>query len=92
MSEQPDVRVEFKVRPVTRYIVTRYTETGGLGGREASSECKGEFDNSESAYQVGYALAKHDHDLLGYPSGDDRIQYPDRPVQADPSVDPNGRA
>ena len=77
-DDQPDVRVEYKIRPVTRYIVTRYHETSGPGGDASGSECKGEFDNAESAYQVGYALAKHDHELLGYPLGDDRIQYPDR--------------
>lgn len=64
--------IEYRVRPVTRYIVTRYEET------ERCSGCSqhGEFDNPEVAYQVGYALCKAEHDRLGYPPDDMRIIYP----------------
>lgn len=79
MSEQSNVFVEYKIRPVTRYIVTRYSETNGPGGKDAGSSCKGEFDNAETAYQVGYALADRDRETLGYVLDDDRIQYPERP-------------
>lgn len=67
------MKVEYRVRPVTRYIVTRFykDDQGGC------SEVKGEFDSQEVAYQVGYALAKAEHQVLGYPVGDERIQYPE---------------
>lgn len=70
-------RIEYRVRPVTRYIVTRFhrNATNTVGG----SVGKGEFDNPETAYAVAYALAREEHERLGYPPGDDRIQYPAPP-------------
>lgn len=68
--------IEYKVREVKRYIVTRYGIGLGRGGCLQSST-HGEFDNWDTAYQVGYALCKKEHDDLGYPPGDMRIQYPD---------------
>lgn len=65
--------IEYRIRPVTRYIVTKFEQdencgsVGGLGG---------EFDNYESAYQVAYALADADHKRKGWEPGDERIQYP----------------
>lgn len=71
------MQVEYRVRPVTRYIVTRYyEETQGAGRGLCGSQFKGEFDSSRIAYEVGYALAKEEHERLGYPIGDERIQYP----------------
>lgn len=49
MSERPDT-TEYRIRAVTRYIVTRYRHGAG-------SEALGEFPNGEMAYAVGYALA-----------------------------------
>ena len=69
------MKVEYRVRPVTRYIVTRYYADDSASG----SEYKGEYDSPHIAYEVGYALAKEEHQRLGYPIGDERIQYP-RPV------------
>lgn len=73
MSEE----VEYRVRPVTRYVVTRFHRQSS--GNQASGGCEamGEFDNSETAYAVGYALAKQEHARLGYPPGDMRIKYPE---------------
>lgn len=65
-------KIEYRVRPVTRYIVTRYCEMNDGGG---VSTC-GEYDNEEVAYQVGYALAKTEHERQGWPADDPRIQYP----------------
>jgi hypothetical protein len=69
------MKVEYKVREIKRYIVTRYEESdcGGAG----SSSTRGEFDNFDTAYHVGYAMAKLEHEKLGYPIDDMRIQYPD---------------
>lgn len=67
-------KVEYRVRPVTRYIVTRYHEDGRNGGVEQ----RGEYDNFDVAYEVGYALARAEQDQLGWPPGDERMQYPQR--------------
>ncbi|WP_136259370.1 hypothetical protein [Rhodanobacter lindaniclasticus] len=67
--------IEYKVRPVTRYVVTRYEGNGKLGmcGQQ------GEFDNAETAHAVAYALCRAEHERLGWPVGDERIQYPQLP-------------
>lgn len=86
--------VEYRIRPVTRFIVTSYRGTENVG----TSRQHGEFDNAETAYAVGYALARADHERLGYPLGDERIRYPEQihlgvPADSDPRADvaPSGR-
>lgn len=64
--------IEYKVRPVTRYVVTKFERNGDMQG---SSQC-GTFDTYDTAYAVGYALAKADHEKMGWPVDDMRIQYP----------------
>lgn len=76
MSEP--VKVEYRIRPVTRYILTKYEATENTGG----SEQVGEYDNPDVAYAVGYALCKQRHELLGWPLDDTRIRYPDNPAMA----------
>lgn len=67
-------KIEYRVRPVIRYMVTRFHESdGGLTG---CSQPKGEFGNYRSAYDVAYALCKEEHGRLGWPLNDERIQYP----------------
>lgn len=72
-------QIEYRVRPITRYVVTRYeyesdprAGTATIGG----SSQHGVFDNATVAYEVGYALCKAEHDRLGWPLGDIRIKYP----------------
>lgn len=49
-------KVEIRVRPVTRYVVTRYTEEHHeAGGVSAGSECLGEFSNETNAAWVAGA-------------------------------------
>lgn len=67
-------KIEYRVRMVPRYIVTRYEETERTGG----TSTKGEYDNSEVAFEVAYALCKSEHQALGWPPADERIQYPRR--------------
>lgn len=73
--------IEYRVRPVTRYVVTKYENLDTVeregGNRQAGSvgTC-GEFDNESTAYNVAYALCKADHLRLGWPMDDPRIQYP----------------
>jgi len=82
MSEQ----IEYRVRPVTRYIVTRFAALpAGGGGMSIGSETRGEYDNPNTAYEVGYALCKAEHERLGWPLNDPRITYPFLP---DPDGNP----
>lgn len=70
--------IEYKVRPITRYVVTRFETTGPdeNGRGAAGSRCLGEYDNVEVAQEVGYALCRAEHENLGWAPGDDRIRYP----------------
>lgn len=74
---------EYRVRPVTRYVVTRYRSysrpvdgdpTRCAGG--SGSECLGEFDNADTAYAVGYALANSEQRERGLAPGDPRVVFP----------------
>ncbi|MGE3292387.1 MAG: hypothetical protein AB7O95_13495 [Geminicoccaceae bacterium] len=70
-------KVEYRIRPRMRYEITRYYENED---GSAGVESRGEYDNGDVAYEVAYALAKAEHDRLGWPVGDERMQYP-RPSQ-----------
>ena len=70
--------IEYRVRPVTRYIVTRW-EGDPDGASAASSQIGTEYANAETAYEVGYALCRAEHERLGWPIGDERIKYPRHP-------------
>lgn len=72
--------IEYRIRPVTKFIVTRFEGPDDEAGNPPGvSSQHGEFDNADTAYAVGYALAKADHDRLGYPPADMRIIYPAHP-------------
>lgn len=74
-------KIEYRVRPVTRYIATRYEETSYPDGKgHGGSSQVGEFDNPTTAYAVAYACCKAEHERLGFPPGDERIQYPEAPA------------
>ncbi len=68
-------KVEYRIKPVTRFVVTRYfeNEDGAAGVEE-----RGEYDNEAVAFEVATALCKAEHQILGYLPADDRIQYPSR--------------
>jgi hypothetical protein len=75
--------IEYRVRPVTRYIVTRFEvdKNSEVNARNNGSSQHGEFDNFEVGYEVAYALCKAEHDRLGWPPGDERIQYPRQEIR-----------
>lgn len=78
-------KIEYRVRPITRYIVTRYEENL-QSGAAGSVQC-GEYDNVNTAYAVGYALCAKEHNDLGLPLDTPLLRYPDRPdipLDADP--------
>lgn len=70
------LQVEYRVKVVTRYIVTRFYRNERDGGVEQ----RGEYHNADMAYEVAYALAKKEHGDLGWPPGDLRMRYPERPL------------
>lgn len=77
-------KIEYRVKSITRYIVTRY-EAGEDGPETYSGGSvseRGSYDNAEIAYEVGYALCRAEHERLGFPPGDERIQYPSHPDKA----------
>lgn len=67
--------IEYRIKRVERFIVTRYEE--GKGSQTGSSRQFGkEFDNFETAYEVGYALARGEQERLGILPGDDGVIFP----------------
>ena len=66
--------IEYRVKPVTRYIVTRYER---VEGDMANTRGLGEFPTYQQAYDIGYALAKSEHEQRGWPAGDMRMRYPE---------------
>ena len=48
--------IEYRVRPVTRFIVTRFHQADN--GRSEGSEAFGEYGNELRAYEVMMALAR----------------------------------
>ncbi len=74
-------RVEFRVREVTRYIVTRHDERtadaqGKLGTSPSSTREMGEFDNYNIAFDVAQALARAETTYRGVPIDHDSVIYP----------------
>ncbi|WP_162619423.1 hypothetical protein [Salinicola peritrichatus] len=64
--------IDIKIRPVTRFIVTRHTDNGTTGSNE---EC-GEFISHDQAEHVAFgleALAKADGKQVQVVSSDDRM-------------------
>lgn len=97
-SSTENEKVEYRVRKVERYIVTRFesSESHYEDGRisySGGSESFGEFDNASAAYKVALGLCKTEHADRGWPQGDGRIVYPDHPdaVQGHAIPDPRGQ-
>lgn len=70
------MQIEYRVKPVTRYIVTRHFAPDH--GAAETRQLGGEYASAELAYAVGYALARQEAENCGYATGDDRMQYPRR--------------
>lgn len=69
-------KVEYQVRKVERFIITRYAEDEQ--GRPGGSEMKGEYESAGLAHEIAFALARDEHQRLGWGLGDERMQYPKR--------------
>ena len=86
----PGKHVQYRVKEIKRYIITRF-ERDVSAGREVGSGCEqlGEYPNWDTAFAVGYALCKAEHERLEYGPGDMRIQYPvNVPNGTEMSLDP----
>lgn len=70
--------IQYQVREIKRYVVTRYHETAG--GQTGGTSTKGEYDNEKVAYEVAYALCKAEHDAAGTPPDDMGFVYPKDPA------------
>lgn len=71
--------IEYRVRPITRFVVTRYEtrdEPDGLAYGSASE--RGQYDNAQVAHEVAYALCKAEHDAAGTAPDDPGFKYPNR--------------
>lgn len=81
---------QYKVRPITRYLVTSFHRSED--GKSCDGRGHGEFENPDTAYQVAYALCRQKHEELGYAPGDMRILYPEQfpatemSIQVEPTV------
>lgn len=89
-------KIEYRIRPVTRYMVCRFESADHVYGdgrvsHSGGSEPLGEFDNEMQAYKVALALCKDEHRSLGWPPGDGRITYPDHPDAMQKKVEPSQR-
>lgn len=75
------MKIEYKVRPVTRYVVTRFEarDESDKGGSFVGSAVCGEFQKGETAFHVAYALARAESEKLGLSPGDETVMYPEAP-------------
>ncbi len=77
---QPDWgTISYTVTPGPQYAVERHGETP-----DGQTSCKrfAAYMDPDTAYEVAYALCEREHDVLGYPKEDNRIQYPERPEES----------
>jgi hypothetical protein len=78
-------KIEWRVKPITRYIITRYMQPLPESSGD-TRQVSGEYDNADTAFEVALALCKQDQERLGLTPGDDRIQYPIHPHQLPPDA------
>lgn len=69
MGRCADMPVEYRVRPVTRYIVTRYED--GVGSTQI-----GEYPSAETAHSVGHAMCDVERIKAGEPLDSPAFVYP----------------
>lgn len=78
--------IEYRVRRVERFIVTRYEsakisiQPGACPPHDnvasSSRQIGKEFDNFDTAYEVATALARAEQERLGLPPGDGGVIFP----------------
>lgn len=78
--------IEYRARPVTRYVVTRYEHRSDENGDSGACCERGNFSSPYVAHEVAHALAKDERERLGWLPGDERIQFPPHPVDEPPTI------
>jgi hypothetical protein len=72
--------IEYRVRTVERFIVTRFeSRDDGSAAAGDVRQIGNEFPSGDTAYEVAYALARQEAELKGYGPTDTRIVYPSHP-------------
>lgn len=72
--------IEYRIRRVERFIVTRHEDSESQTTGSVRQMGR-EFDNFETAYEVGYALARQDQEKLGLMPGDDGVIFPSNSLE-----------
>lgn len=75
---------EYRIRPVTRFIVTKadwVERSNGTVSASTARQLGPEYANEEIAYEVAYALARQESERLECGLADDRVIYPTRPSE-----------
>jgi hypothetical protein len=76
--------IEYRIKRVERFIVTRHERSDDpkiAGPNGVVRQMGREFDNFETAYEVGYALARQDQEKLGLMPGDDGVIFPSNSLE-----------
>lgn len=68
--------IEYRVKPITRYLVTRFASLPGHDNKTGLVTERGQFDSYQTAHDVAYAMCKLEHDVAGTPPDDPSFQYP----------------
>lgn len=72
--------IEFRVKRVERFIVTRFQSEEG-GAAQSARQIGKEFDNFDTAYEVGYALARGEQESLGLKPDDMGVIFPSNSLE-----------
>lgn len=67
--------IEYRVKRVERFIVTRYEEDDN-GTTGSCRQIGAEYSSFETAYEVGSALARADQERLALSPGDPDVIFP----------------
>ena len=78
--------IEYRIKPVVRYFVTRHVSDGVVSGVQ---NCGSEYSSGETAYEVAYALARADVERLSLPIDSMEVIFPTQPIQY--TLETNGK-
>ncbi len=70
--------IEYKIKPVVRYFITRHETTENTG---STQNVGSEYANGETAFEVAYALARAEANRLSLPIGSMDLIYPQTPIE-----------
>jgi hypothetical protein len=71
--------IEYRVKRVERFIVTRHEMSADGNTGSATRQIGNEYDSADTAFEVGYALARADAERLQLPPDSMEVIYPKHP-------------